>query len=53
MTTDMNPNEVLHSQHPTALSAEEIAKAVTRHNRHHPSGRSENTAVKAKKPGKR
>jgi len=29
-------NDILHSNNPSKLSAEEIAKAVARHNRHHP-----------------
>jgi hypothetical protein len=37
MVSDANsPSEVLHSEHHSKLSAEEIAKAVARHNRHHP-----------------
>ena len=35
MSTNLSSSEVLHPQHSTPLSAEEIAKAVARHNRHH------------------
>jgi hypothetical protein len=31
-----SPREVLHSEHHSKLSPEEIAKALARHNRHHP-----------------
>jgi hypothetical protein len=31
-----SPSEILHSAHHSKLSAEEIAKALARHNRHHP-----------------
>jgi hypothetical protein len=31
-----SPSEVLHSDHHSKLSAEEIAKALARHNRRHP-----------------
>ena len=37
METKTNqPSDVLHSSDHSKLSAEEIAKAVARHNRHHP-----------------
>jgi len=37
MATNTNaPTEVLHSETHSKLTAEEIAKAVARHNRHHP-----------------
>jgi hypothetical protein len=40
MDTDKNsPTDVLHSENHSKLSAEEIAKAVARHNREH-SGKS-------------
>ena len=40
MDTDKNsPTEVLHSENHSKLSAEDIAKAVARHNREH-SGKS-------------
>jgi hypothetical protein len=34
--TNVPSSDVLHSDHHSKLSAEEIAKAVARHNRHHP-----------------
>jgi hypothetical protein len=34
--TNLSSSDVLHSDHHSKLSAEEIAKAVARHNRHHP-----------------
>ena len=40
-------SEVLHSNNHSKLSAEEIAKAVARHNRHHP-----DTRTKAATSGK-
>jgi hypothetical protein len=35
-TNTSSPAEVLHSEKHSKLSAEEIAKAVARHNRDHP-----------------
>jgi hypothetical protein len=50
----MNPlPEVLHSDHASKLSAEEIAKAVARHNKHHSAAKAENAVLKAKKATKR
>jgi len=43
-----SPREVLHSEHHSKLSPEEIAKALARHNRHHP----ESTEQRAEKPQK-
>jgi hypothetical protein len=43
-------NEVLHSSNHSTLSAEEIAKAVARHNRHHPATRTAATSGKSQ-PG--
>jgi len=40
-------SDVLHSSNHSKLSAEEIAKAVARHNRHHPGAK---TAVTSGKP---
>ena len=37
-------SDVLHSENHSKLSAEEIAKAVQRHNRHHPQGAQNNAA---------
>lgn len=54
MTTNTTPaNDVLHSEKHSKLSAEEIAKALARHNRHHSSDRERNLAAKANKPTKR
>jgi hypothetical protein len=53
MSTNMGTNEFLHSEHPTKLSAEEIAKAVARHNKNHSVAKAENAAAKAKKATKR
>ena len=37
MATNPEPvSDVLHSENHTKLSAEEIAKALARHNKHHP-----------------
>jgi hypothetical protein len=52
MPTNMSPNEILHSEHQSKLSAEEIAKAVARHNKHHSVAKAENAATKAKKATK-
>jgi hypothetical protein len=41
------PSDVLHSSNQSKLSPEEIAKAVARHNRHHPGAK---TAVTSGKP---
>lgn len=35
MDNKPNPNEILHSENQSKLTAEEIAKAVARHNKHH------------------
>jgi hypothetical protein len=54
MPTDTNlPNDVLHSEHHSQLSAEEIAKAVARHNHKHPANApTGNASVKNKKSRK-
>ena len=39
-------NDVLHSENHTRLTAEEIAKAVAHHNRHHPKGQTGNAPMK-------
>ena len=52
---DTNPNpasDVLQSKDHSKLSAEEIAKAVARHNREHPNAQTERPAQKTKKAGK-
>jgi len=38
METSKIPSDVLHAGPHSTLSAEEIAKAVARHKRHHPEG---------------
>ena len=48
-----NPNEVLHSDNQSKLSAEEIAKAVARHNKNHSAAKAENDALKANKAAKK
>jgi hypothetical protein len=53
METNPNPgSDVLHSENHSKLSAEEVAKALARHNREHPSGRTERPAQRPKKGGK-
>ena len=53
MSTNTSPQtEVLHSQNQSKLSAEEIAKAVARHNKNHSAAKAENAAAKAKKATK-
>ena len=42
------PTEVLHSENHSRLSAEQIAKAVARHNKDHSAAKAENVAAKAK-----
>ena len=50
----MAPNDdVLHSDNHSKLSAEEIAKAVARHNKNHSAAKAENQALKAKKATKK
>jgi hypothetical protein len=39
-------SDVLHSSNHSTLSAEEIAKAVARHNRHHPGSKTAATSGK-------
>jgi hypothetical protein len=45
--------DVLHSENHSKLSDEEIAKAVARHNKHHPTGKAENAAPKVNKATKK
>ena len=47
------PTEVLHSENHSKLSAEEIAKAVARHNKNHSPAKAENEALKSKRPPKK
>lgn len=54
METNSGPlTEVLHSDKHSKLTAEEVAKAVARHNNHHSSAKEENAAAKAKKTAKK
>jgi hypothetical protein len=53
MPTNTTPvTDVLHSDNHSKLSAEEIAKAVARHNKNHSAAKSANVAAKAKKATK-
>jgi hypothetical protein len=53
MATTSGPiSDVLHSDKHSKLTAEEIAKAVERHNKKHPAAKAEN-AVKTNKAGKK
>ena len=45
-------NDVLHSENPTKLTPEEIAKALAHHNRHH-GGENPEAATAASEPGKK
>ena len=49
MATNPETTEVLHSDNHSKLSAEEVAKAVARHNKNHSAAKEENTALKEKK----
>jgi hypothetical protein len=54
MTTDMGPlTEVLHSEKHSKLSAEEVAKALARHNKNHSAAKAENAAAKVNKATKK
>jgi hypothetical protein len=54
MATDSTPaTEVLHSENHERLNAEQIAKALARHNKNHSSAKAENVAAKANKAGKK
>ncbi len=54
MTTNPAPQtEVLHSENHSKLSAEEVAKAVARHNKHHSAAKAENAAAKMNKAPKK
>jgi hypothetical protein len=52
VTNTSSLTEVLHSENHSKLSAEEIAKALARHNKNHPAAKAENVAAKAKKATK-
>jgi hypothetical protein len=45
--------EVLHSDKHSKLTAEEVAKAVARHNKNHSAAKAENAAAKAAKAPKK
>lgn len=54
MATNSGPlTEALHSEKHSKLSAEEIAKAVARHNKNHPAAEAGNAAAKANKATKK
>ena len=53
MTTNTSPlTDVLHSENHSKLSAEQIAKAVARHNKDHSADKAENAVLKANKAKK-
>jgi hypothetical protein len=48
MATNTSPlTDVLHFENHNKLSAEQIAKAVARHNKNHSAAKAENAAAKA------
>jgi hypothetical protein len=50
MAANTNPlTEVLHSENHSKLSAEQIAKALARHNKNHSADKAVNAELKAKK----
>jgi hypothetical protein len=54
MSTNSGPlTEVLHSDKPSKLTSEEVAKAVARHNKNHSAAKAENVAAKANKTTKK
>jgi hypothetical protein len=54
MATTSGPiTDVLHNDKHSRLSDEEIAKAVARHNKHHPATKVENAAAKPNKSTKK
>jgi hypothetical protein len=54
MPTESNPpTEVLHSENHSKLTAEEVAKAVARHNKNHSAAKAENEVLKANKKAKK
>ncbi len=54
MATNATPiSDVLHPEKHSKLSDEEIAKAVARHNKHHPEGKAGDTAPKSNKAPKK
>jgi hypothetical protein len=54
MATDTNsPNDILHSENHSTLSAEQIAKALARHNKNHSADKAANAAQKEAKGKKK
>ncbi len=54
MATNTSPlNDVLHSENHSKLSAEQIAKAVARHNKNHSAAKAANAVAKEKKATKK
>jgi hypothetical protein len=54
MTSNSSPlTDVLHSENHSKLSAEEVAKALARHNKNHSAAKAENAAAKANKATKK
>jgi hypothetical protein len=54
MTTNTSPaNNEIHPTTHSSMTAEEVAKAVARHNHKHPLEAQAQAAAKAKKSGKR
>ena len=54
MATNSDPiTDVLHSEKHSKLSAEEVAKAVARHNKNHSAAKAGNAAAKINKPTKK
>jgi hypothetical protein len=53
VTNTSSETDVLHSENHSKLSAEEIAKAVTRHNRDHSGAPTQVASAKARKVTKR
>ena len=52
-TNSSQLTEVLHSEKHSTLSAEEVAKAVARHNKKHSAAKAENAEAKANKAAKK
>ena len=54
MASDPTPvTEVLHSENHTRLNAEQIAKALARHNKNHSAAKADNATAKANKAAKK
>jgi|KBSMisStaDraftv2_1062788.scaffolds.fasta_scaffold1931438_2 hypothetical protein len=55
MATNSGPitDDVLHSDKHSTMSAEEIAKAIARHNKHHPADKVADAQPKTNKAGKK